>query len=116
MKKIQLLIIIALSTVLICCAQQVTPFVQGDVTIVPPIKHANIQPGLDDGGTIRATITDAKGNIFIIYIDKRTGLNKTRGDVYLNAYPSETNSVHVVNQKEFREKIGNFDKSWTNSF
>jgi len=97
------------------CAHQATPFVQDGIKIVPPIRHAHIQPGLDDGGTIRATITDADGKTFIIYIDHRAW-NETRGDVYLNAYPSESNSVHVVNQQEFRQKIGNFDKSWTNSF
>ena len=97
---------------------QASPFVQDGTKIVPPIRHAQIQPGLDDGGTIRATITDADGKTFIIYIDKRViaGGNKTRGDVYLNAYPSESNSVHVLNQQEFRQKIGDFDKSWTNSF
>jgi len=55
----------------------------------------------------------------IVYIDKRLilGGNKTRGDVYFETqYPSETNSVHVLNQLEFRQKIGDFDKSGTNSF
>ena len=97
------------------CVHQGNPFVQDGIKIVPPIKHAQIQGGLDDGGTIRATITDARGKTFIIYTDKRMGA-KSRGDVYLNAYPSESNSVHVLNQQEFRQKIGNFDKSWTNSF
>ncbi|MGA2241065.1 MAG: hypothetical protein ABSH11_03395 [Verrucomicrobiota bacterium] len=97
------------------CAHQANPFVQDGIKIVPPIKHAQIQPGLDDGGTIRATITDADGKTFIIYIDHRA-FNETRGDVYMNAYPSESNSVHVVNQQEFRQKIGDFDESWTNSF
>lgn len=118
MKKMIVFAIFVLSTGLTGCAQQATPFVQDNIKIVPPIKHAKIQPGLDDGGTIRATITDAGGKTFIIYIDKRAmaGGNKTRGDVYLNAYPSESNSVHVLNQREFRQKIGDFDKGWTNSF
>ena len=90
-------------------------FIQGSIKIVPPIRHAQIQAGLDDGGTIRATITDAHGKTFVIYIDHRAWTTN-RGDVYLNAYPSESNSVHVTNQKEFRLKIGDYDKSWTNSF
>jgi hypothetical protein len=93
-------------------------FIQGSIKIVPPIQHAQIYAACNDGGTIRADITAADGKIFIVYIDKRVmlGGNKTRGDVYLNAYPSETNSVHVLNQLEFRQKIGDFDKSGTNSF
>jgi hypothetical protein len=90
-------------------------FIQGSLKIVAPIRHAQIGPGLDDGGTIRATITDAHGKTFVIYIDHRLD-TKTRGDVYLDAYPSEAKSVHVTNQKEFRQKIGDYDKSWTNSF
>lgn len=90
-------------------------FVQGDTTIVPPIKHAEIQPALDDGGTIRATLTDAKGKKCIIYIDHRIR-SSTPGDVYLYAYPSKKGSVHVLNQREFRSKIGNFDKGPSSSF
>ena len=112
MKKILAFVFVGLFS---GCVHQASPFVQDGIKIVPPIRHANIQSRLDDGGTIRATITDADGKAFIIYIDHRAW-TKTRGDVYLNAYPSESNSVHVLNQQEFRQKIGDFDKSYTNSF
>ena len=90
-------------------------FVQDDVIIVPPLRHAKIQGGLDDGGTVRATLTDARGSTFIIYIDHRIG-SVTRGDIYLYAYPSEKKSVHVLNQREFRDKIGDFDKNPSSGF
>jgi hypothetical protein len=82
---------------------------------MPPIKHAKIYPGMDDGGTIRADITDANGRIFVIYVDKRVQ-SKTPGEVYLNAYPSKAGSVHTANQQGFRQEIGDFDKDYTKSF
>lgn len=90
-------------------------FIQGHTVIVPPLRHANIQPGLDDGGTIRATLTDARDRAFVIYIDHRLD-SVTRGDVYLFAYPSEKRSVRVLNQQDFRDKLGDFDKSPSSSF
>ena len=90
-------------------------FVQGDAVITPPLRHAEVQPGLDDGGTIRATLTDARGKRFVIYIDHRVS-TVTRGEVYLYAYPSEKGSVHVLNQREFRDKIGDFDKGPSSNF
>src|SRR5512140_2063359 len=90
-------------------------FVQGDTVIVPPLRHGKIQPGMDDGGTIRATLTDARDRAFVIYIDHRLG-SVTRGDVYLFAYPSEKRSVRVLNQQDFRDKLGDFDKSPSSSF
>ena len=90
-------------------------FVQDDITIAPPIKHAEIQPALDDGGTIRAALIDARGKKFVIYIDHRVG-SPTPGDVYLYAYPKKKGSVHVVNQREFRTRLGNFDKAPSSSF
>lgn len=95
-------------------APPVGAFVQGDTVIVPPLRHAKIQPGFDDGGTVRATLTDARNNTFVIYIDHRFD-SATQGDVYLFAYPSQKGSVRVLNQKEFREKFGDCDKgpSWS---
>jgi hypothetical protein len=90
-------------------------FIQGDTVIVPPLRHARIQPGLDDGGTIRATLTDARGKALVIYIDHRAR-SVTRGDVYLFAYPAEKGSVRVLNQQEFRDKLGDFDKGPSSSF
>lgn len=90
-------------------------FIQNHTIIVPPLRHARIQPGLDDGGTIRATLTDATGKAFVIYIDHRVD-SVTRGDVYLFAYPSEKGSVHVLNQQDFREKLGSFDTGPSGSF
>ena len=90
-------------------------FIQDDTVIAPPLRHAKIQPGLDDGGTIRATLTDARDKAFVIYIDHRVG-SVTRGDVYLFAYPSEKGSVRVLNQQEFRDKLGDFDKGPSSSF
>jgi hypothetical protein len=97
------------------CVHRGSPLVQDWHQIIPPIKHAKIYPGLDDGGTIRADITDANDRIFVIYVDKRAH-SKTPGEVYLNAYPSEAGSVHIVNQQEFRQEIGDFDKDYTKSF
>ena len=90
-------------------------FIQGDTVIVPPLRHARTQPGLDDGGTIRVSLTDARDKTFVIYIDHRVD-TVTRRDVYLFAYPSEKGSVRVLNQQEFRDKLGDFDKGPSSSF
>jgi len=89
-------------------------FVLNGIKIVAPLRHAHLSAGFDDGGTMPGSLTDAAGMTFRFYIDHRIG-TKTPGDIYLNAYPSDPKSVHVLDQQEFREKIGHFE-SWTNSF
>jgi len=96
------------------CAHMTSPFVQNDIKIVPPVEREHDQRGLleetafNDGGTKWIKITDAGGKTFDIYIDHRIG-SKTPGAIYLNAYPEKTNSVRVINQQEFSQKIGMFE-------
>lgn len=87
------------------------PFIQGAIKILPPVCFVERTEPADDGGTVRVTIRDASSNTFFIYYDHRAPrlYNKTWGDVYLNADPSDSNSVYVLNQKEFKQKIGYFD-------
>ena len=80
-------------------------FVQGRTVIVPPLKNIEIGPGLDDGGTRVCHLTDARGTTIDFYIDHRV-FSQTIGDIYLYAYPSDRKSMHVVNQSEFRTKMG----------
>ena len=91
-------------------------FVQNDIRIVPPV----IQEGYDketkvstlsmfnDGGTRWFKITDAEGNKFDVYVDHRIG-SATTGAIYLVAYPDKPETVLVLDQKDFRKKIGVFE-------
>ena len=96
------------------CAQTISPFVQKDIRIVPPVKQQRDDQGylvtaeVNDGGTKEIKITDAEGRTFDVYIDHRIN-SKTPGAIYLNAYPGETNSVRVANQHEFNQKVGVFE-------
>jgi hypothetical protein len=101
------------------------PFVQGDITIVPPVKvlpdivvvqltNGNGQPDvtiingsagqLKDGGTRSRRIKDATGREFEIYLPHR--IDMPEGEIYLNAYPGEPDSVRVLHPQDFRTKIG----------
>src|SRR5882757_1061670 len=88
------------------CAHSISPFVQNDIRIVPPVKQEHDRQGdrvatlVNDGGTKWIKITDAEGKIVEVYIDHRID-SKTPGAIYLNAYPGGTNSVRVANQREF---------------
>lgn len=95
------------------CASRPTPFVQGDIKIVPPVTDDGHVKGsaitemnlFNDGGTRWIKITDAEGHKFDVYLDHRID-TKTPGAIYLMAHPNYSNSVYVVNQKEFRRKTG----------
>lgn len=100
------------------CAHTPTPFVQNDIRIVPPVirDDKDMLISYNDGGTLQFKITDAEGKKFDVYIDHRLvsdgaggfAQGKGSGDIYLLAYPGNTNSVRVVNQREFKKKIGDF--------
>src|SRR5258706_8345659 len=96
--------ILALTTIalLVGCAHTPTrDFVQGSVRITPPIKLDPVPFAIiEDGGRAPGVFTDAKGRTFNFYIDRRIG-TKTRGAIYLNAYPGEWKSVRVKNDAEF---------------
>jgi hypothetical protein len=108
-----------LITCLVClacasCAPGPKAFIQGDIRIVPPV----IQEGYDkdtgeytimhfnDGGTLWIKATDAEGKKFDIYLDHRIS-SPSPGKVYLKAHPGGSNTVFVVDQTGFREKILN---------
>lgn len=67
----------------------------------------------NDGGTRWIKITDAEGKKFDVYLDRRLspdgsgGFPSTNG-IYLMAYPGHSNSVRVVNEQDFKKKIGDF--------
>jgi len=67
----------------------------------------------NDGGTKWIKITDAEGKKFDVYIDGRhfpdgTGGYSSTSGIYLMAYPGRSNSVRVVNEQDFKKKIGDF--------
>jgi len=111
------LVILALAFCL-GCAHTPAPFVQNDIRIVPPVVQDEKDTLLlfNDGGTRQFKITDAEGKKFDVYVDHRLVSNgaggfsgtKTAGGIYLLDYPGHSNSVWVVNQQEFRKKIGDF--------
>jgi hypothetical protein len=92
------------------CAHTHAPFVQGGIRIVSPVRqeegpnHTHIIDAFNDGGTKLIRITDAEGKKFDVYFDHRIGTS-TPGAVYLVDKPGRSNSVLVVNQREFRQKI-----------
>ena len=93
------------------------PYVQGDITIFPPITQNRDSNGnltethFNDGGTRMITITDAKGNNYDVYFDHRFAFtngifqDKGLGLIYLNSYPGKEGSVLVDKQDEFRKLI-----------
>jgi hypothetical protein len=90
-----------------CAHTPTSDFVQGSIRITPPI-HEDTKVDfaiIEDGGTVPGRFTDAKGRVFDYYIDRRIH-TKTRGAIYLNAYPTEPKSVCVENEAEFRRKLG----------
>jgi hypothetical protein len=100
------------------CAHTHAPFVQDGIRIVPPVvqDEKDALSIFNDGGTLWFKITDAEGKRFDVYVDHRLISNesggvsetKTSGGIYLMDYPGNSNSVWVVNQQEFRNKIGDF--------
>jgi uncharacterized protein (UPF0218 family) len=66
---------------------------------------------VNDGGTTWLTIIDSKGKKFDVYFDRRFRVENGRivgnepGTIYLNAYPTDSNAVMVINQDEFRNKV-----------
>lgn len=104
MKLTRLFLFVAL---LAGCVQKSTDeFVQESIRIVPPVEKVpdHVAVVLEDGGTTIHPIRDARGKVFEVYIDHRLG-TKSPGAIYLNAYPSERDSVRVTNQAEFRQKV-----------
>src|SRR6185503_13948098 len=116
MKKFAPLLLLALCT---GCASTTGPFVQNDIRIVPPVTDEGYDSATGtlklnifaDGGARYVTIKDAEGNRFEVYIDRRLD-STTRGAIYLNAYPDKTNSVRVINEREFRRKIGALERHY----
>jgi hypothetical protein len=103
------------------CAHTHEPFVQDGIRIVPPVTEGYDKAAgtstlnlFNDGGTRWVKITDAEGKKFDVYFDHRLvrnesgGFSKTSGGIYLMAYPGHSNSVWVVNQQDFKKKIGDF--------
>ena len=118
--RMKTLVILFLSVGLLagCASTRSKDFVQGSIRITPPIQtyYGNIritspmQPYsypliIRDGGTFHGTIKDAKGRTFPYYIDHRMG-TKTPGAIYLMAYPGDLKSVRILDEAEFRQKLG----------
>jgi hypothetical protein len=111
-----------LAILLVSCATESTKtssqeaFVQDGIRIIPPVKNMYGEgvfeevrvEGFFDGGTDCTTIIDAEGKSFDVYINRRIG-SENKGAIYLNAYPGESNSVLVIDQAGFKQKIGNFE-------
>ena len=64
-------------------------------------------PAISDGGTLQVHIIDAVGKEFIIFIDYRME-SPTPGAIYLDAYPGERNSIRVLDEQGFKQKVGDF--------
>jgi len=86
-----------------------TPFTQGNIRIVPPVRVKRETKGFPielhtDGGTKMVTIIDARGNSFDLYMYHGLGNEKDWG-FYLNAYPGYKGSAHITKEAEFERKI-----------
>ena len=90
------------------CASPPQDFVQGRIRIVPPVTRLLGSPAIGDGGTLQVVIRDAKGREFVFFIDHRIE-SPTPGAIYLNAYPTQRNSIRVRDVLDFKTKVGDFD-------
>ena len=79
-------------------------FIQGKIRIVPPVTRNLGPPAIGDGGTLQVHINDAVGKEFIIFIDYRME-SPTPGAIYLDAYPGERNSIRVLDEQGFKQKV-----------
>ena len=89
-----------------CASTQVRPFVQDNLVVTPPVAIGSPAFALD-GGTAAFIITDATGKRFAAYIDHRCGEPQYDGQVWLNGYPGETNSIMITDRKGFIKRILN---------
>jgi len=89
----------------------VIPFTEGNIRIVPPVKLLKSKEGyieekdFNDGGTKMITIVDAEGKATDVYFDHRIDKQESSGTVYLNGYPDASGSVRLLDQASFRKKI-----------
>jgi hypothetical protein len=110
------LLVIGALALCVGCANTHGPFVQDGISIVSPVTQdghdqetrASTVSIFNDGGTRWIKITDAEGKKFDVYIDHRIE-TKTPRAVYLLDYPGKPNSVRIVNQREFKQKIGKLE-------
>ena len=94
------------------CASTTSPFVQNDIRIVPPVTQLGYDGAtqtrtialFNEGGTRWIKMRDAEGKQFDVYIDHRIG-STTPGAIYLLAYPDKSNSVRVLNEREFKRRV-----------
>ena len=106
------LLVIGFISLCVGCAHTHGPFVQAGIRIVPPVEQQHDQGDIvihafNDGGTKCITITDAAGQKFDVYIDHRLD-TKTPGAIYLIDYPGKSDSVRIVDEQDFKKKIGDF--------
>ena len=104
-KETRIVIVMAL---LAGCVEAPRPFVQGNIQIYPPVTRLANPPVMSDGGTQEIGIRDAKGRGFTYFVDHRLG-GSTPGAIYLNAYPGESNSIRVLDVRDFNETVGNLE-------
>ena len=88
---------------------QAAPFIQGNISIVPPVTVKRGEKGfaldfLQDGGTKMVTIIDARGNSFDLWMYHRFGREIDWG-FYLNDRPGHKGSVRIMKEAEFKRKI-----------
>ena len=86
-----------------------TPFTQGNIRIVPPVRVKRETKGFrielhTDGGTKMVTIIDAEGKSFDLYMYHRLGREKDWG-FYLNGYPEYKGGIHLTNEVDFEREI-----------
>ena len=80
-------------------------FVQGKIRIVPPVTRNVGPPAISDGGTLQVHIIDAVGKEFIIFFIDYRMESPTPGAIYLDAYPGERNSIRVLDEQGFKQKV-----------
>lgn len=98
------------------CTHTHAPYIQAGIRIVPPVTRdgydAKTQTttmiSYNDGGTKLVKITDATGQKFDVYTDHRID-TMTPGAIYLLDYPGKSNSVPVIDPRDFKKKIGDFE-------
>lgn len=80
-------------------------FVQGSISIIPPVEVTGEYAPTEDGGTQQIEFQDAKGKSFDVFVDRRIGTTTYEG-LYLNGYPGTSNSVFIVDRDRFTEMLG----------
>jgi hypothetical protein len=98
------LALLTLALVAGCTKAATEDLVQGNLRLTPPVQKLDLGV-LEDGGSLKGRIKDAKGRTFDIFIDYRLG-TKTPGAVYLNGEPGDPKGELFTNGAAIKQMLG----------